>query len=265
MLRFRFKIRGLRLLALFFCLFLSNNLLADQAAYSEGLSAYANGNYELAQSLWLKAARQNHARAMFNLGLIHQQQKIPNSDAQKARRWFTLAAKEGYVAADYHHAVWLLQEGSGSVEARLLLKQAALNGYVPAQRKLKEIGAEVDLVRSNNSTEAQPIGTSEKNFELSYLDQQWLVSRNPSAWTVQILAFTELEKVKAFIDTHRLHTRAAYFVEHDGNKVFYKLVYGEFKTKEAAQAARAKLTPALQEHGPWLRTLASVQRVIKKQ
>ncbi len=233
--------------------------------YSNGLSAYIDGEFELAQTHWLQAAEQDHYRAMFNLGLLHQQGKLLSSDPQKARRWYELAGRGGYAAADFHHANWLLEERAEIEEVEKLLERSFANGYFPAGQKLSSLRANGQLKPVREATVAVQ-GTSLNNdLALSYLDESWLSERNATAWTIQILAFAELTKVKEFIDTHRLHDRAAFFTEKSGGATLYKLVYGEFANKEEADKARAELKPSLQEHGPWLRTIASVQDVINSQ
>lgn len=232
---------------------------AGNGDYSAGLSAYIDGDFSLAQSMWLKAARQDHNRAMFNLGLLHQQEKISNADAAKARRWFRLAGEGGYAAADFHHANWLLEQGGDQREIRGYLERAAYNGYLPASQKINS-----SLLLASD-TDGKTVDTTPGSLQLDYLDQHWLKRRNAFAWTIQVLAFNELEKVKQFIDRHSLHDRAAYFPQRTGDGLLYKLVYGEFADKEAAEKARVELNSALQEHGPWLRTLASVQAVIDQQ
>lgn len=244
--------------------------------YSQGMAAYIKGDYPLAQTLWLSAAKSKHSRAMFNLGLLHQQKKLSNAENAKAERWFNLAGEGGYAAADFHHSNWLLERGGESRKALALLQRAANNGYLPARNKvaaLQKSGKLGSIVATSSNTSADAAShtashaanSANKTLEPTYLTEQWLEKRKSSAWTIQILAFDQLMKVEEFIDLHRLHDRAAYFSERTGDVLLYKLVYGEFANKQAAEAARGKLTPALQEHGPWLRTLASVQAVIKEQ
>ena len=96
-----------------------------------------------------------------------------------------------------------------------------------------------------------------------YLREDWISAQNSGGWTIQILAFNELDKVRSFIDQNQLHRSAAYFVERGDGAVLYKLIYGSYASKEQADAARAALKPALRQHGPWLRSIASVQAAIK--
>lgn len=231
--------------------------LADDD-YSAGMSAFIDGNYELAQAHWLKSAKSQNPRAMFNLGLLHDQKKIANANQEKAERWYRLAGEGGYAAADYRHATQLIATGADKELIRPLLERAASNGYQPAKAKLMAMGGGTASI----GTENQAVVLSAK--PQAYLDENWILARKGSEWTIQLLAFQDKAKVREFIDAHRLHERAAYFVDDSQPVVLYKLVYGAFKNKEEATQARQNLTPALQEYGPWLRTLAGVQKIIKK-
>lgn len=239
------------------------------ADYSLGLEAYIAGDYEKSQSHWVKAAKLEHAPAMFNLGLLHEQQRVPAASDAKAKRWFELAGQAGYAAADYHHALLLLagSDSAALAEGSKFLRRAAAADYAPAQQRLKEmtqngqLSAAPRLVAARNSSSA-PFGTDPGAGQPRYLSESWLAQRDSKGWTIQLLAFTELEKVKEFVDAHRLHQHAAYFAERATDQTLYKLVYGAYDTKSAAAAARDELKPALQEYGPWLRSLESVQTAI---
>ena len=238
----------------------TSNASAD-SEYTQGMSAYIEQDYELAQSFWLQAAKNDNVRAMFNLGLLHQQNKLSNSDPEKARRWFRLAGQGGYAAADYHHAQWLLASGERS-EAQALLQRAAKNGYSPAIAQLGD-AAPLAASKLDQQSPVKVNGTGQTPMRLDYLAESWLLSKPASAWTIQLLAFAEEAKVRQFIDLHRLHDKAAYFAEGPSNDRLYKLVYGEFDSKEQAEQARGNLKQALREHGPWLRTMASIHSVIR--
>lgn len=237
--------------------------------YSAGLRAYIAGDYELAQSMWLKSAKNNNHRAMFNLGLLHDQEKLKSSDPEKAARWFRLAGQDGYAAADYHYANRLLEQGAEQEQVVRHLRRAAKNGSYPAQQKLKKMGRG-ELVAGVDNKIATPNAVAVENNAgalqpRQHLTEDWIKTREANDWTIQILAFQNEDKVKEFIDLHGLHSNAAYFIERSADQVLYKLVLGDFKNKAAAAAARDNLSPVLQQHGPWLRKFSSVQQIIQQQ
>lgn len=258
-----------RYLVLVICLFCQvfymSNVLAEDD-YSKGLQAYIQGDFSAAEEYWRKSARQKNARAMFNLGLLYQQGKIANADSNVAEQWFEKASDAGYTPADYHHAMSLLIRDQQSKKARQLLSRSAQKNYLPARSILAKINANQNIDTLVLSTGLSDRASSSVNANM-YLSEPWLRARRGSDWTIQLLAFKEQRSVESFIDAHGLHDKAAYFSEPSetaSGEVLYKLVYGAYSSKANAGAARDTLAPALKEHGPWLRTIASVQEIIKK-
>ena len=72
----------------------------SSSEYSAGMNAYINGQYEEARQYWLSAADSGDAKAMFNLGLLHERSQISNADNTQAEQWFEKAGNAGYTAAD---------------------------------------------------------------------------------------------------------------------------------------------------------------------
>ena len=237
--------------------------------YSLGMQAYLNGDFEKAQIHWLNAVKQNHARSMFNLGFLHEQAKISGADIEKAENWYRLAGKHGYAAADFHLAQLKItstpstQENAEDVQA--LLRRSADNGFAPAIAMLNQSSNETTTSNLNDDMNPQTglspeiINKDSKDKGNLYLTEQWIAQKKPSNWTIQILAFEEKEKVHQFIDLHQLNATASYFAESTQDKVLYKLIYGSYQTKQEAERARDNLSNELKQHGPWLRTIASVQ------
>lgn len=230
---------------------ISTNVAADN--YSDGLHAYLDGDYATAQSHWLKGAKAKNAKSMFNLGLLHERQQIDGASEDKALSWFRLAGNNGYAAADYHLALYLAANGGLASEIDALLEKASQKGYGPAMRK---------LYKGTNSKVSQ-VAAIQKDS--GYQTEGWLKRRRAESWTIQMLAFNDETKVRTFIDTHGLKRKAAYYSEQANGETLYKLVYGVYDSKDQADFARQNLSNELRQHGPWLRTIASVQIAIKAQ
>lgn len=240
--------------------------------YSDGFKAYIDGDYTQAQSKWLQSAKQGDAKSMFNLGLLHEQGRIDDADENKAMEWYRLAGSAGYSPANYHLALTLLSNNGDSQEnkeqALLLMGKAAANGFKPAVdyvNKGSAINVLADKNESNASSQKTPpiVEVKAEEANQAYLSEQWVIAKKPSYWTIQLLAFKDEENVQAFIDKHDLKDSAVYFKERSGGKVLYKLLYGAYKTKIQADFARQNLAKELAQHGPWLRTIESVQSAIK--
>lgn len=226
--------------------------------YHQGLSAYIDGNYEVARQHWLLAANSKDATSMFNLGLLHEQSKLPSSNIDKALNWYRLAADNGYAPAGYHLAQRMLERGGSADQAIALIQRAADDGYAPARRYLGVSIRPRAVAHSRGS--ANTIGS----LTGGYQTDNWINQQPSQHWTIQLLAFNHKQQVLAFIDDNRLQTKASYFSEVRDGEVFYKLVYGSFSSKDKAGIARRNLAPAMQQHGPWLRTWESVQIVTQR-
>lgn len=253
---------------------------AESPDYSAGMSAYMNNDFETAKSHWQQAAVANDGRAMFNLGLLHERQRVAGASQELADQWFARAGDAGYAAADYHLALRLQSQGQNG-EASQLLRRAADAGFILAREQLGLEPVALTDVRdttiSEPSTSASGLPretastvTEPAQAELSepdrrsYNRESWILEQVPSGWTIQMLAFSDEAKVRNFIDNHGLHRNAAYFAERRADNVIYKLIYGAYPSKEAADSARSGFTAALREHGPWLRPLQAVQSVINQ-
>ena len=229
--------------------------------YQLGLAAYIDGEYREAQRFWLKAANQKEPKSMFNLGLLHEQKKLTGARIEKALNWYRLAAENGYPPAGYHLAQRMLERGGSDDDAIGLINRAAKQGYAPAKRYL---GIEQENDAESQVIEPTAITSSSLTAKTKVQSEIWINRQRGQNWTIQLLAFKEKKQVVAFVLEHGLHQKAAYFSENNGSDQFYKLVFGSFESKDKAAEARDGLSPALQQHGPWLRTWSSVHKVTQK-
>ena len=243
--------------------------------YSLGMTAYMNSDFEAAKNHWLKASESKDAKAMFNLGLLHERRRIAGATPERADRWFRLSGESGYAPADYHLAQLYKKQGR-EAEAKQLLARAARSGFILAREELGT--AAPDVVATSNQPQdlssrpanqdrtALSVGSPpQSSGSVGYLRESWIQSQAPSFWTIQMLAFSDESKVRNFIDEHRLHENAAYYRDASGVYPVFKLIYGAYPTKQRADTARKAFSQALREHGPWLRPIQSVQDAIKQQ
>ncbi len=90
-------------------------------------------------------------------------------------------------------------------------------------------------------------------------DSAWLRQQDPNAYTVQLMGSHELDSVRQFIQHHGLTGDLAVFKASRNNKDWFVLVQGVYPTRQAAEAAKAQLPPAVRATQPWARSLKSVQ------
>lgn len=234
-----------------------NHALADD--YSQGVAAFIDGDYAQAHQFWISAAANGDAKSMFNLGLLNEQSKLSTGSTEKAEEWYRKAASNGYPAASYHLAQRLLERGGSDDDAISLIKAAAEQGYAPALRYF----GDTSKSNLNSLADVEPIEPLSNSQRDEFQIESWINRQKGDYWTIQLLAFTHESKVQEFIDQHGLQSKAAYFIEKKDGVVWYKLIYGAFDSKDKATFARQNLSTKLQEFGPWLRTIASVQAITK--
>ena len=266
----RIRARAGRLFLVLFVSVCSSNLLASD--YKAGFSAYIEGDYSQAQQHWLNAAKNKDAKSMFNLGLLHEQNKIAGASSDKAISWFNLSMNNGYPAAAYHLAQRMLERGGSDEQAIALIKRAADQSYAPAMLYLGQDLADAQqskasMYASKSSKATQPTNRVVKPAQLQSKqvnsDTAWINAQAEKNWTIQLLAFTQKDQVERFIKDNELNNTAYFFEPNVNGEVFYKLLYGSYDSKIQAEFARQNLPKSLTKHGPWLRTLASVHQVTK--
>lgn len=107
--------------------------------------AFAQGNFhgvsllrdDARAAYWLRlAAKENHPRAQYMLGLLHAHGWGVKKDDALAEQWFNLAVRRDYAPAAFHLA-WMYQKGDGVAvdrqRALRLMQQAAGQDMAAAQ------------------------------------------------------------------------------------------------------------------------------------
>ncbi|MFO7740448.1 MAG: SPOR domain-containing protein, partial [Desulfatiglandaceae bacterium] len=95
--------------------------------------------------------------------------------------------------------------------------------------------------------------------------EDWLLSRDPADYTIQIMgAYNELYLLK-FINEYQLleHNEIAYYRSTFNNKPWYQLLYGTYPTKEDARLATLRLPGDIRNSDPWIRRMSGVQKAIR--
>jgi len=86
----------LTILTILFCL---NSNVGWTADYQKGLTAARSGDFATAFRVWTPLAKQGHAAAQRNLGLMYYSGQGVPKDYKTAAKWYRLAAKQGHVIA----------------------------------------------------------------------------------------------------------------------------------------------------------------------
>jgi DamX protein len=88
----------------------------------------------------------------------------------------------------------------------------------------------------------------------------WIASRDPSHWTVQLIATSTEAAARAFIRRHGLDERGGYFRSRRATGSWYSVIAGDYATKQAAARARARLPRSLTTNRPWIRRFSAIHR-----
>ncbi|HEV8328574.1 MAG TPA: tetratricopeptide repeat protein [Nitrospiraceae bacterium] len=110
-----------------------------RADFKAGENAYHRGDYATALREWQPLAKQGHAVAQYNLGLLYSNgQGVPKDDAQ-ARQWYEKAAVQGHVEAQVNLGILFDYGRGGPQDFKMAVRwylRAANQGNELAQRKL---------------------------------------------------------------------------------------------------------------------------------
>ena len=104
-----------------------------------------------------------------------------------------------------------------------------------------------------------PTKTSEKPPPENF-GEGWLKQLEPSHYTLQVVAIKDVKKLAALVSKEKLKTEYAYFDKPVKGTMFYVLVMGHYKTRNAALASIKNLPANLKKNKPWPVMLKSVQQ-----
>jgi DamX protein len=117
-------------------------------------------------------------------------------------------------------------------------------------------------------TRPAPTSTTDPAFaelaDLGLRDGQWLLQQDPNSWTLQILGAREPDTLVKFARQHQLGSDTAWYVTDLKGKPWYVLVHRSYSQRDVARQAINQLPAALKKARPWAKSMASVQKAIKK-
>lgn len=95
--------------------------------------------------------------------------------------------------------------------------------------------------------------------------ENWLLSQDPAAYTIQIMGVHNEQSIFEFIQKNQLlrQNEIAYYESTFQDKPWYQLLYGLYPTWQAAQLAANDLPENIRRAGPWIRRIGAIQKVIK--
>ena len=209
----------------------------------------------------LKAANLNHAGAQAKLGSLYTDGVAVPRDFNMAFEWYSEAAKQGDIDGQYNLGIFYLN-GWGTeqdtTKAKMYLAAASAQGYEAAEQALA--GANSFAINDDEIPISDEIAISE---EIAIHDEAWILSQNPSHYTIQVIGLSTTEKFEALIDGHdNLAPFAIYEVQRSSSPI-QVLIQGSYADVDAARRARDNFPREINSPDKvWIRQFRKIQELI---
>jgi DamX protein len=114
------------------------------------------------------------------------------------------------------------------------------------------------------SSDARPAPVIDRTRPRAAADKNWLASRKPSHYTLQLVGARDRGAIEKFIRRHGIRPPYAVFERNLKGAPWYSLVAGDYPDRAAAVAARAALPQGLEPSGVWPRTFESIYKLLQE-
>lgn len=210
-----------------------------------------------------QAANQGNPDAQYALGYMYYYGINTIQDQDIARLWIERAAKQGQPLAQ--QALALVDPQSGrSLHPSSAYPSPVSQVKVGHPKQPIAIRRQLVVRHPTLSPRATPV-TAQRGVPKAVVTpvEQSLLHAPAKSYTLQLMGNHRLAALQSFVRMNGLGTQASiYRATFDGGQ-WYMLVYGQFKTVEAAHAALAQLPAAVRAHQPWIKPMKDVQQEIK--
>ena len=218
-------------------------------------------DYFQAHQWLLKAAKLNHAGAQAKLGYLYTDGISVPQDFDQAFEWYSKAARQGDIDGQYNLGIFYLN-GWGteqdSTMAKMYLAAASAQGDEAAEEALLAVGA---------NSFAKPSAQKNNSRMNSLLqNESWILAQAPNHYTIQVIALSSTEKLKALINGYdHLGPFAIYTVQRN-SKPIHILLQGNYPDVDAARQARDNFPPEINRPDKvWIRQFGKIQELIAAQ
>ncbi|MCU7876473.1 MAG: AAA family ATPase [Candidatus Thiodiazotropha sp. (ex Lucinoma borealis)] len=148
-----------------------------------------------------------------------------------------------------------------SSEVKISVGQELIEKEVPVEMR---VITEQDSIAQKTSSDkiiekTTPTNTGEQDKEFD-----WIVSRPPESFTLQLIAVENLDSLQVFIDRNRLGDEAYTFKTIRNGAPWYALLWGVYPDRNKAEEAVTSLPSAVRKGGVWVRSFASLQQTIPR-
>lgn len=248
-------------------------------------AAYRAGDYGRAASLLSSLAHQNVPEAQYALGYMHYfGQGIPRN-REVAEYWIERAAAQGYAKAEIARKQLGAQHtpqpdvadavhggetavAKDDVQAREVVSNTLPPEPLPSAADAPEPAAEPIAVPPAEPATAPetlpdaPQPVAEQRVDEAVRGVDWLRSRAPDHYTIQLVAGAREKDIIRYIRQNNIADKATYFQDHGHDRPWFCVVYGDFPDFRKAQQALTELAAKLRGASPWIRRFRSIQKTL---
>jgi hypothetical protein len=261
------RINSLLHVFLFFILFTTPTF----ADYQAGLDAYNSGDYATAMAEWKEVAsrqpeRENLAiyrESLYAIGMLYWQGEGVEQDFGVSVVWLKQAADINHPGAQAKLG-YLYSTGQGvprnDTEALKWFEMAAAQGDPDALHNLEILRAELPTPAPEPDPEpVAPLATPGRGA-----GERWILAQDPGHYTIQVIALSSPEKLRAFIAENETWAPFAIYGETRFEQPLWVLVQGDYSVLEDAREAARTFPLGIQSRDRlWIRRFEMVQRRIE--
>lgn len=231
------------------------------AQYNLG-NQYANGegttrDYAKAEQWWGKAAEAGLMQAQLNLGHLYYFGAGGKKDPALARKWLTAAAAQGSEDAK---ATLAKLDAAEPMRVPPAKTAAAASAATPASAPPSAPPAPTSVANTApTASAAAPVAPAITD---TLRREAWALAQPPTNFTAQIMAIGAEHLAREHIQQHGLAGNAAYVESAAQGNTIYRIVYGSYASRAAAEKALAALPRAATASSPWVRSFAEIHKLI---
>jgi MSHA biogenesis protein MshM len=132
-------------------------------------------------------------------------------------------------------------------------------------RKWKVIAKKPDTGLTSTSffNVVQP-QTAENNAIAELKDESWLMQQQDDRYTIQLFGSYQKKALNKIIKDYKLQGDLANFQSQRNDRQWFSMTYGNYPTRQDANAAMQKLPSGLTSTQPWIRSFANIKQQLGK-
>jgi hypothetical protein len=118
--------------------------------------------------------------------------------------------------------------------------------------------AAIQIKKGQKKSSSKKVATTKKSQRIENVE--WIKSRNPTHFSIQLAAMSDEQAVKKFIKQQVQTGTFAYYRKKQKGQNFYIAIYGSFANRVDAEKAADRFA----QLKPWIRDFGSIQKIISK-